>query len=52
MLKAFDRELTADGALVALLRAARSPSPHGHPVALTGRGDVGADASEVPDLAV
>src|SRR6185369_5297599 len=47
MLKAFDRELKAGGALVALLRAARSPSPQGHPVALTSRGDVGDDAEEV-----
>ncbi|MBL7496139.1 helix-turn-helix domain-containing protein [Frankia sp. CNm7] len=47
MLKAFDRELAAGGALVALVRAARSPSPRGQVAAFTGSGPAGDDAEEV-----
>jgi len=47
MLKAIDQELAAGGALVALVRAARSSVPHGHSAALTARGAVGDDVEEV-----
>ncbi|ONH33606.1 hypothetical protein [Pseudofrankia asymbiotica] len=47
MLKAFDQELAAGGALVALVRAARSPGRHENVAPLPGQGAAGDDAEEV-----